>query len=80
MAPVAEDDIVFNEKLFMGLLEVLDLKEEVLEVDSSVVSAVLGMASPGQVLELLTRYRWLDHRPLGAGVGVPQRQARRSGD
>ncbi len=64
LAPVAEDDIIFNEELFMRLFEALDFKEQELHADSSVVSAVVGVASGDQVIELLTKYRWLDRRPL----------------
>lgn len=64
LAPVADDDIVFNERLFSELLGSLDLARTELRADAVATDAIVGIAEPDWVVSLLDRYRWLDQRPL----------------
>ena len=67
LAPTAEDDIQFNEKLLRELLESIELKKYELTLDSSDNSrlvAVAGLLPSLRLESILKRYRWNDHRRL----------------
>lgn len=64
LAPIVDEDVTFNERLFANFLGSLDLASDELRDASIAIDAIFGVADPESVLGLLKDYRWLDRRPL----------------